>query len=77
MAGPGRGKIFIGPPAHEVLGLKAYKAQQPKISENSKKRVEFRQKLRNWKAEDFSRVIWSDESMFELEHSFNPQNDRE
>ena len=58
-------------------GLKAYlRAQQPKISEKQqKKRVEFYQKKRKWMAKDFGRVIWIDESIFELEHPFNSQND--
>ena len=38
--------------------------------------VGFSQRLRKWTAKDFSRVIWGDESMCELEHSFNPQSDR-
>ena len=52
-------------------------AHQQNISEKkTAKKVEFCQKLRNWTAKDVSRVIWSDESMLELEHSFNSQNDR-
>ena len=60
------------------LGLNAYRRpQQPKISEKQrKKRFKFCQNLKNWTVEDFKRVIWSDESIFELEHSSNAQNDR-
>ena len=62
----------------QSLGLKAYRRpQQPKISEKQqKKRVEFCKTLENWTVQDFEQVIWSDESMFEIEHTSNPQNDR-
>lgn len=60
------------------LGLKAYRrAQKPKLSKKQqKKRVEFCESIKNWTKKDFQKVVWSDESMFELEHSSNPQNDR-
>ena len=47
-----------------------------KIQKNNKKRLQFCQNLKNWTVEDLKRVIWSDESIFEVEHSSNAQNDR-
>ena len=48
-----------------------------KSLKNSKKRVEFCQNLRYWMIKDFRRVTWSEESMPDLDHSFNLRNNRE
>lgn len=62
----------------ESLGLTPYRrAKQPKISEKQReRRVQLCKRLKTWTEADFERVIWSDECMFELEHTSNPQNDR-
>lgn len=62
----------------ETFGLKAYKRPlKPKISEKQRKaRLEFCKMRKNWTADDFKSVIWSDESSFEVMHPTNPQNDR-
>ena len=32
--------------------------------------------MKGWTFDEFKNVIWSDESMFEIQHAPNPQNDR-
>ncbi|KAI6652984.1 hypothetical protein LOD99_4061 [Oopsacas minuta] len=41
-----------------------------------KSRIEFAQKHKGWIVEDWNRVLWSDESPFELFPTPNRQNDR-
>lgn len=50
---------------------------QPKLTELQKrKRLEFAMARRNWTVDDWRRVLFTDESPFELYHPPNRQNDR-
>ena len=62
----------------EILGLKAYKTRvRPKLTEKQRKhRLKFCKERKNWTADDWKKVLFSDESTFELFHAPNPQNDR-
>ena len=49
----------------------------PKLTEKQRKhRLSFAKEHKNWTKKDWQRVLWSDESPFELFHSPNRQNDR-
>ena len=51
--------------------------RQPKITEKQRRcRLQFCKKMKGWTFDKFKNVIWSDESMFEIQHAPNPQNDR-
>ena len=51
--------------------------RQPKLTvEQKKKRLNFAKTRKNWTIQDWKRVIFSDESPFELYHPPNRQNDR-
>lgn len=60
------------------LGCKAFVQRKiPKITEKQRKdRLKFCQDRRNWTMADWSKVIFSDESPFELDSNPNHQNDR-
>ena len=60
------------------LGLKPLKPQlQPKLSpEQKRRRLEFAKEHSDWTIDDWRRVIFSDESPYELHHPPNRQNDR-
>ena len=60
------------------LGVKPFKPQlQPKLSEKQKNaRLSFCKERKNWSVHDWRRILFSDESPFELFHSPNRQNDR-
>ena len=60
------------------LGCKAFVQRKiPKITEKQRKdRLKFCTDRRNWTVADWSKVIFSDESPFELDASPNHQNDR-
>ena len=61
-----------------TLGLKSFKRPlKPNLSEKQHRaRLQFYKMLKDWTVDDFKRVIWSDESLFEVMHPPNPQNDR-
>ena len=61
-----------------TMKLKPIKPRlQPKLTEPQKKRrLEFAMARRNWTVKDWRRVLFSDESPFELYHPPNRQNDR-
>ena len=51
--------------------------RQPNITEKQRScRLQFCKKVKGWSFEEFKNVIWSDESVFEIQHAPNPQNDR-
>lgn len=51
--------------------------RQPKITEKQRRcRLQFCKKVKGWTFNEFKNVIWSDESVFEVQHAPNPQNDR-
>ena len=60
------------------LGCKAFVQRKvPKITEKQRKdRLKFCKDRRNWTMTEWSKVIFSDESPFELDASPNHQNDR-
>ena len=60
------------------LGLKPLKSQlQPKLSpEQRRRRLEFAKQHSSWTIDDWRRVIFSDESPYQLHHPPNRQNDR-
>lgn len=62
----------------ENLGLIPYKPQiQPKLTKQQmKNRLKFCLERKNWTFDDWKKVMFSDESPFELFHSPNRQNDR-
>lgn len=62
----------------ETKQFKSYKRQkQPKISEKQKvARLAFCKSKKKWSFNEFKHVIWSDESVFELQQKPNRQNDR-
>ena len=62
----------------DTIGAKAYKRPSyPKLTEKQKlKRLEFCQERKTWTGRDWERVLFSDESPFELFHPTNKQNDR-
>ena len=62
----------------DTIGAKAYKRPSyPKLTEKQKlKRLEFCQVCKTWTGRDWERVLFSDESPFELFHPTNKQNDR-
>lgn len=61
----------------ENLGVKPYRPRfQPKLTEEQKKkRVAFCKMVKEWTPEDWKKVIFSDESPFELFHPVNRKND--
>ena len=62
--------------------FRSYKrSKQPKITKQQKlARLAFCKRelreLKHWSFDEFKRIIWSDESVFELQHTKNRQNDR-
>ena len=62
----------------ENLGMKPLKLRKsPKLTEKQRvHRLKFARERRNWSVEDWQRVLWSDESPYELYHPPNRQNDR-
>ena len=60
------------------LKLKPYKPRiQPRLTENQRiARLKFCQERKEWSVNEWQRVIFSDESPFELFHPPNRQNDR-
>ena len=62
----------------KCLGLKPLKLRrQPKLTEAQKrKRLAFARERKNWTIQDWRRVLFSDESVFELMHPPNRQNER-
>ena len=54
----------------KTLGLKSFKRPlQPKITEKQcKHRLRFCKMVKNWTEEDLKRVVWSDETPFEVLH---------
>lgn len=60
------------------LGLRAFKLQKrPKLTEKQRMhRLKFAKDHKKWTENDWKRVMWSDESPFELFHAPNRQNDR-
>ena len=60
------------------LGVKPFKPQlQPKLTEKQKNvRLSFCRERKKWSVHDWRKVLFSDESPFELFHSPNRQNDR-
>ena len=62
----------------ENLGVKPFKlSRRPKLTERQQEhRLRFAKERKNWSAEDWRRVLWSDESAFELYHPPNRHNDR-
>ena len=61
-----------------TLGANAYKRPKiPKLSEKQiQNRLNFCIERQNWDLGEWKRVLWSDESPFELFHSTSAQNDR-
>ena len=61
----------------QCLGLKPLKLRrQPKLTEAQKrKRLAFVRERKNWTIHDWRRVLFGDESVFELTHSPNRQNE--
>ena len=61
-----------------TLGLKAYKIRvRPKLTEKQKAhRLRFCQERKEWTVDDWKRVLFSDESPFQLFHHPNRQNER-
>lgn len=61
-----------------TLGLKAYKmCVRPKLTKKQRDhRVKFCKERRNWTVDDWKRVLFSDESTFQMFNSPNRQNDR-
>lgn len=62
----------------ETIHVIPYKPQlQPRLTDQQKKnRLLFCKERRHWKAADWKKVLFSDESPFELFHPPNRQNDR-
>jgi len=60
------------------LGSKAYKRpKKPLLTDIMKqKRLKFALEHKDWTSEDWTRVVWSDESVFQLFPPSNPQCDR-
>ena len=60
------------------LNVKPYKpSKRPKLTKKQQNhRLEFAKERKNWTEKDWQRVLWSDESPFELFHPPNRQNDR-
>ena len=60
------------------LGVKPFKPQlQPKLTEKQKNvRLSFCRERKKWSVHDWRKVLFSDESPFELCYSLNRQNDR-
>ncbi|KAF0299338.1 hypothetical protein FJT64_027888 [Amphibalanus amphitrite] len=58
--------------------FRSYKrSKQPKMTRKQKlARLEFCERVKNWGFDEFKNVIWSDESIFEIQHTPNRQNDR-
>ena len=58
--------------------FRSYKrSKQPKMTRKQKlARLEFCKRVKNWGFDEFKNVIWSDESIFEIQHTPNRQNDR-
>ena len=54
----------------KTLGVKPFKlSRRPKLTERQQEhRLRFAKERKNWSAEDWRRVLWSDESAFELYH---------
>ena len=61
-----------------TLGLKAYKIRvRPKLTEKQQAhRLKFCKERQNWTVEEWKRVLFSDESPFQLFHHPNRQNER-
>ena len=61
-----------------TLGLKAYKIRvRPKLTEKQRaQRLQFCKERKNWTVEEWKRVLFSDESPFQLFHHPNRQNER-
>lgn len=61
-----------------TLGLKSYKRpKKPRLTEKMKEnRLKFARKTEKWTIEQWKKVLWSDESSFELFSLPNRQNDR-
>ena len=66
------------PPVLEVLGLKAYKMRiSPKLTKKQRaQRLQFCKERKNWTVEEWKRVLFSDESPFQLFHHPSRQNER-
>ena len=60
-----------------TLGATAFKRQKiPNLSlKNIKDRIVFAKKYKNWTVTDWQKVLWSDESPFQLYATPNRQND--
>ena len=60
------------------IGASAFKRQKiPRLSaKDIQDRLKFAKKHQSWKVEDWKRVLWSDESPFELYATANRHNDR-
>ena len=60
------------------IGARSYKRpKRPRITDRIKeKRLSFALAHQHWTVDDWKKVLWSDESPFELFASPNPQNDR-
>ena len=59
-----------------TFGLKSFKRPlNPKLSEKQRKaRLPSCKMVKDWAVDNFKKVIWSDESLFEVIHPPNPQN---
>ena len=62
----------------KILGRRAYEfASGQKLMEKQRVNcINFCEKCKNWTADDWKRLLFSDESVFGLFHPSNPQNDR-
>ena len=63
----------------ENLGMRPLKLKKsPKLTEKQRAdRLKFgRERKKNWFVEDWQRILWSDESPYELYHPPNRQDDR-
>ena len=62
----------------DSIGASAFKRQKvPRLSaKNIQDRLKFAKKHQDWEIEDWKRVLWSDESPFELYATPNRRNDR-
>ena len=62
----------------ENLGMRPLKLKKsPKLTEKQRAdRLKFARERTNWSVEDWQRVLWSDESPYELYRPPNRQNDR-
>lgn len=61
-----------------TLGMKPFRlSRRPKLTERQREhRLRFAKDHKDWSVDDWKRVLWSDESPFELFHPPNRHNDR-